>query len=828
MSIFQSLRQTLRSLRGSPGLIAVCALSIGLGLGLNATLFSFIHATLLRPAPVHDPASLHNLYSVNTTTGELGPVSVPDYQDFKRDLRSFESLTGYSQGLFTVEPEGAVDPTMEIGAIVLDDYFETLGISAQAGRLLGPEDHRRGAQPAVVITDSYWHRQFKGQSVRGETLRIGGELFDVVGVLPRDFTGLMRGLIPQMFVSISAIDHVEPMGQIESQGKRTEDHLVDWRGFRFLTLTGRLAPNQDAGSARAEFETAMARHAEQYKESNERLGATTVPLEEIRIHPGIDRFVLPAAALLLGLCGLVLVIACANLANILIARAQTRRREMAVRLALGASRKRIMAQLFGESLVLSVFGLAVGLALAFFATRVLSKVEIGLPIHLFPDLRLDAAVLAFAAALAVLTALLFGMIPALQSAQTDVFSAIKSKHDSDARKRSRLISLRSALLAVQVAVCLALLMGAGLFLEGLRSNRLIETGFDAEQLGVLTVNFERLGVEGEALEQRTQNLLNRLASVAGVERVSEAARLPLSLNFWQTSLFLPRDAGNEDARGIVADNSVVGNEYFETLGLELLEGRLFDARDRPDTERVAVISQALQERLWPGESALGKRVRTRTNDGREHEIVGVVRDYKIRTPGEAARPIFHTASRQSPNEFTNLIYKTTSGPAEPLLESVRRELSRVEPNVIVMDATTVSKMREMILLPVRMGMVLMALMGALALVLAAIGLSGVIAYWVSKRRKELGLRMALGATSGAVVALALRQVLPAVLGGAVIGTLLGFLVSKGAQQAFFIPGAGPVVLAGAILVMALIAGAAALVPAVRATRVDPMIALRDD
>ncbi|HUF75001.1 MAG TPA: ABC transporter permease, partial [Longimicrobiales bacterium] len=784
----QNLKFGIRLLRKSPGLLAVAALSLGLGIGVNTTVFSLVHAVLYRMPEVDSPAELVNLYTRREGTEGFSTSSGADWADLRERTRALEELAGYSWAILNVELEGK--PTLEVGSLVTAGYFEMLGVQPTLGRTFLPEEERAGGPPAVVLTHRFWRRALQERpDVVGETLRIGGTEFLVAGVLPRGFNGLLRGLEAELFVPASQIKLVEPAGEIWTQGRRTEGlDRFQWRGFRFLTLTGRLREGVSAGKARAEVETLMANLATEHPDSNERLSGTVLPTAKVRLNPQIDGTLIPGATLVLVMAGLVLLVACANLANMLLARATSRRREIGVRLALGATRRQLISQLLLESSLLAAVGVASGLVVAAIGMRLLTLVRLDLPISPTLELHLDPPVMLFALASATVTGLFCGLAPAIEASRTDLVPALKAEAGSDvapAAKRWR-PSLGSTLVVAQVAFSLILVVGASLLTRSVSAARSTDLGFEAKPLGVLTLDLDTLKLGPDVARGRIDQLVARVEALPGVAAAGVATRAVLGLNMWNGDFYIPGFRESADDPPIALEVTHVDPGYFDTMGLELLEGRLFDERDRSDTPRVAVVTEAMARRFWPREGALGRRFRVSQPDAPEVEIVGVVRDYTVISPSESPRPFVHVAWSQNGSQSGLLVFRTTSGPAANLLDSVYREVQRAEPEAFIADSTTFERMRDTILLPVRAGGAVFACMGGLALILAGTGLAGLIAYRVSQRTREIGLRMALGAGQRNIVQRVLGQTLTLVAIGTVIGLAGVFVLGSVLQSVLYV------------------------------------------
>ncbi len=827
MGIAQNLRFGLRQLVKSPTLIAVAALSIGLGIGVNTAMFSVLHAALFKTPAVHAPDELLNVYSRRLETDGFETSSIADWADFRAQAQSLDDLAGHSWALINVEIDD--QPRLEVGSLVTDGYFEMLGVDALHGRRFLPEEQVKGAAPVVLLTHRFWTRTLGAdESIVGDTMRIGGSEFLVTGVLPPGFTGLLRGIEAELFVPAAQVELVEPAGQIDTQGRWPAGaDRYDFRGYRFLTLTGRLAEGSTPEGAEAELATIAANLRAEHPDTNDKLTVAAIPASKVLVNPSVDGTLLPGAGLLLLMVGLVLLVACANLANLLLARAVARRREIGVRLALGASKRQLALQLLTESSLLAAVGAVAGLAIAFVSLQFLASSRMDLPISPQYDFQLSGPVLLFALGITALTAVLCGLIPTFQATRTSLVPALKSESGTGVQHGGRRLPSAGSLLVVgQVAFSLILVVGASLLTRSVVAARSVDLGFDAEPIGVLTLDLGTLELERSESRLRFAQIMERVGAMPGVEAVGVTTRMPLGLNMVNGDFFIPGHRDTEDDPPLNLEITRVDPGYFGVMGSELLEGRLFDARDQIDTPRVAVVTQAMAERFWPDRSALGERFRMNTSDSAEIEIVGVIRDHKVITPGEAARPFVHLAWDQGGGEYGLVAYRS-SGRAGAQLESVYRSVQDAEPGAFIADSTTMERMRDTVLLPVRAGGVTFTAMGALALLLSGTGLAGLIAYRVGQRTREIGLHMALGADATAVMRRVLLQSLGFVAAGSAVGLLGALALGRALESVLYVPSWDPLSVVVGIAALTAVAIAASLVPARRAAAIDPLVALRD-
>ena len=533
----------------------------------------------------------------------------------------------------------------------------------------------------------------------------------------------------------------------------------------------------------------------------------------------------PIAALLLSVVGIVLLVACANVANMLLARAATRQREIAVRLAIGASRGRLVRQLLAESLLLSGLGGLMGLLLAGWTNRLLLAYRPEIPIRLTLDLGIDLRVLVFTISLSLLTGLIFGLAPALKASRPDLVSALKETASD--RKIAGRFALGNLLVVGQVALSLVLMIGAGLLVRSLSAARAADVGFQPERLGIVTLELEMNGYEDEGGKAFYRQAVERVRSLPGVESATLATRLPFSLNVFNNNIYVDgHELTPDESSPFAVDVTFVGDDYFRTMGIPLLEGRGFRESNTKDSAGVIVVNETLARRFWPDESAIGKHIRTRGLDGPRYEIVGVSRAHQVRTVGEMPRPYLHFARSQSYNPYASILFRTSGEPAV-LLEPVRRELLAMDPDLVFLESTSMSDQLAVTLYPVRMGTNLLGGFSFLAILLAAIGLYGLIAYWVSQRTREMGIRIALGAETGRVTGLVLRQGMTLAGIGVVLGLAGAIALSRVLSGVLYtVRPVDPLTFVVSALILLAVALLASAIPAQRAARVDPMVALR--
>jgi predicted permease len=831
-TFWQDVRYGFRVLRASPGFAAVAVLSLALGIGANTSIFSVVNAALLRPLPVTQPDQLVFVFN-GSRTNPYSTSSYPDYVDYRDKNEVFSDFLTYSSITMSARADDQTD--LISGSIVSGNFFEALGVRAALGRTFLPEeDATPNTHPVAVISHGMWERRFGGDTkIIGQQLTLNGHAFTIVGVAPRGFNGpeVLENndiYVPTMMQALVR----PPRGGFS--GDMNPD-LLARRGARWMRMIGRLKPDVGIEQAQAAMSTIADGLAQAYPEDNRNTIATLFPVN--KVDPQAYTQLLSVAALLLAVVAIVLLIACANVANLLLARASARRKEIAIRLAMGASRSRLVRQLLTESLLLSLGGGVVGLLFALWTIDLLKSATPPDGIFSFTlDYKLDGRVLAFTFLLSLATGVIFGLAPALQASRPDLVPALKDEISAAAQGRRRL-TLRSGLVVAQVALSLVLLIGAGLFLRSLNNAQSIDPGFNANKIldAQLNINLLRY-TKGQGREFYRQ-VIEQIEALPGVESASLARVVPMS-GAGRTSSFLiqgqqgPDNVSRSEGTGPDVDNqytvntNVIGLKYFSTMGIPLLRGRDFTPQDNEGAPLAAIVNEAFARRYFDGEEALGKRLSFRGAQGPWAEIVGVARDIKYRTLGETPRPSVYVPLLQN-HETGMALHVRTIGDPVSVAGAVRREVQALDQNLPVTNLQPMSAVLGSSLFAARMGAVLLAIFGLLALLLAAVGLYGVMSYTVARRTREIGIRMALGAQTGNVLRLVLKEGMVLVGGGVAVGLIVAAAVTR--LLVSFLYGVSPLdaaTFAAIPLVLALAALLATYLPARRAAKVDPMIALR--
>ncbi len=811
-TLISDLRYSVRSLLKSPGLTVAAILSLGLGIGANTTIFTWVQAVLFRPIPIAaDPGTIR-IAAMENREGDSRSWSYPNYQDF-RDRATLVDVVAQDDQTLSIAVDDSAERTW--GALVSGNYFQVMGLRPAAGRLFTPQDDGTpGGHPVVVISHAYWQRRFSGDpAIVGKPVTINNTPMTIVGVAPAGFIG--------SFLGVSSAAWVPMAMQREMMGA---DRLQQ-RGNGWMQSLVRLKPGVSQQQAAAEAESIMSQLAREHPEINDGRRLRIVQTWEAPF--GAATVLTPILAVLSVLVALVLVIACANVANLLLSKAVSRRREVAVRLSLGASRTRLVRQLLTESLLLAAVAGSAGVLMAYWTMDLIMTFvpPVDMPIDL--GLRMDGLTLLFAVGVSMITGVLFGLAPALQASSPQTINALKEEGRSGSGGRTT-GRLRNALVVSQVAVCLVLLVGATLFLRSFIAAQSLSPGFDADRLVTASMDMFPSGYTGARNKEFQRRTLDAVRALPGVESAAFGSRIPLGFGGNNSTTvavdgYVPRE--NEE---IVINYSTVSPRYFETMGIPIRAGREFTDADTLEAPRTVVINEAMARRYWKDGSALGTVVRFGTSAA---EVVGIVADTKYASINERPLPQLFLSLARSEMSTLRLFVRTGGDPG-PLVADVRNAIRALDPNLPIYDARTVTEHMQVAVFAQRMAANLLGAMGVLALLLAAIGLYGVMAYAVSQRMQEMGIRLALGASPSSLLSMIVGQGMKLTTVGLVIGLTLALAAfgSIGAVRTL-LPGISPldpITFIAVPAVLAVIAFLATWIPARRAGRVDPLVALRVD
>ncbi len=813
--LVRDIRFALRRLGKNPGFALIAVVSLALGIGANTAIFTVVNAVLLRRSPMPEPARVLDI-STRTPDYPLAPLSYVEYRELRDATPAvFEQISWSTYGLVVRELGNRT--TTLTAELVNGDYFPLLGVRAWVGRLLGRDDDvAPGASPVVVLSFDYWQEAFGGSpGVVGAQLRLAGRPYTIVGVAPASYTGSIRGLAPAVYLPMQMVNQVEPAATDQLRDRTNHNGFVK----------ARLAPG--VSQARARVATASFQQLEQ-REHPEEWGASRslrmVPMSQVAVNPLLDGILQTAAVLIMGLVGLVLLIACANLASFLLAQARDRQREIAIRVALGAGRGDVVRQLLSETLVLAGLGGAAGVALARGLLDVLVHTDLPLPLPIRLDLPMDARVLLFGGLVSALAALLFGLAPALQATRTGVADAIKSENVGGGPGGWR--SVRDALVVGQVAISLVLFIAAGLFLRSLLALRSTNPGWGDRPAALVDILLPGDRYPGPKAGAFLDRAVAELAALPGVERVGYTSLLPLDpTNKSAKTINVPGLEPPRGETGFSVAAAAVDAGFLAAAGIPIVRGRNFGPGDVRGAPRVAVITEATARRFWPGRNPIGEVFRT---DSGEVHVIGIARDIKVGSLGEPPRPYLMLAAAQNPIDMPVFVLGTRGDP-QLVVPGALAALRRLDPDLPVFRALTVDRYLAMLRLPARLAALVVGAFAALALVLAVIGVWGVVRYAVARRAREVAIRMALGADARSVVRLLMRHGTSLVATGAALGLLLGLAGARLMRSLLFgISPFDPLTFAGVTLLLLAVGALAAFLPARRVGALDPASVLRSE
>ena len=798
-TLLQDLRYGVRMLRKNPGFTAVAVVTLALGIGATTAMFSVLSAVLLRPLPYQDPGQLVHIYETDPGGGfSQTPVSYPNFLDWRAQNHVFESMAAYDGATFTLM--GPKEPIHVEGLVASADLFSVLGVKPMLGRGFLPEEDQPGHH-VVVLSHDLWKRRFNSDpSVLGQSVRLDRMSFTIVGVMPAGFQFPIRASPVEVWVA---------------QGINA---TVPGRADNYFGVIARLRSTATLGKARAEMATIAARLAKQYPDSNKGLGVGLVPEHEQLVGE-----VRPSMLIVFGAVVFVLLIATANVANLLLARATNRGREIAVRAALGAGQRRIVCQLLTESVLLAAWGGALGMLLALAATRLLARLG-PRDIPRLSQIGLDGHVLAFSFVVILVTGLIFGLAPALRTAKADLIQSLKAGGVAS-RDGARGYSLRAALIVSEVALTLLLLAGAGLMVNSLIRLTSVDPGFNPSGVVTFAVDLPDAEYTAEQRANRFAELLERIKLSPGVRSAAADSSLPLSRS---GTIYVGFQIGGQTTSDWkMAATSIVSPDFFRTLDIPLLKGRDFTMRDGPSAPPVVIVSRSLARQYFPGQDAVGKRIRMGLNTGNAPpQIIGVVGDVRRDSLTDQPPAAVYLPGGQIHLGSMRFVVRSTA-PLQACVDTMRAAVRLVDKNLPLYDIKTLDEYLGLAVAPWRFNTIVLGLFALLAVVLSAVGLYGVVSYAVGQQTHEFGVRMALGATRGDVIRGVLRQGLTLALIGIGVGLagalpLTRFLSS----QLYGVKPADPLTFIAVSAVSAGIALVASYLPARQATKVDPMVALR--
>lgn len=803
-TLWQDIRFGLRLMAKKPGFTLVAVVALALGIGANTAIFSVVNAVLLSPLPYQHSERLVWMWGTNPVAGiKKETASLPDFNDWRTQSQSFEEMAGFTNTALTLT--GEQEPERIPGAVITSNFFSVLGVRPIMGREFTSEENGPNGARVVIISHSLWQRRFGGNpKIVGQTITLNGGAYQVVGVLPAGFKNPVptERNVTELWIPL-------PMN-LDSTGRRSD----------FLSVVGRLKPNVTIQQARAEMNTITARLEQQYPASNTGWSALILPLQE-----RITGDVRPAMWVIVGVVGFLLLIACANVANLLLVRSAARQQEIAVRRALGAGRFRLIRQFLTESVLLALAGGILGSLLAMWGVEFLVRLSPG-NIPRLDEVRLNWRVLLFTLVVSLLTGAIFGLIPALHATNPNLTESLKEggRSSTEGLRGAR---LRNALVVAEIAIALVLLVGAGLMIKSFIRLQAVDPGFKPER--ILAVDLALPSVKYKEAPQQVafwDQLLGRVSQLPGVERAAAVTALPLSggaiLSFDIEGRPAP-PAGQEPD----AEYRVVTPGYFETMGISLARGSGFTEQHTSNVPAVTIINETLARKYFPGEDPIGKRINLGNPETSPwRTIIGVVRDIRQQALEEEPYPQMYAPYAQFPSRAMTLVARTSSNPSG-LVPIIRSELSSMDKDQPLFNVRTMEQVMSESISRQRFNMLLIAIFACVGLVLASVGIYGVMSYVVTLRTHEIGVRMALGASARDVLKMVVRQGMILAFAGTGVGLVAAFLLTRLISSLLFdVRATDPLTYILISVLLIAIALLACFIPARRATRVDPMVALR--
>ena len=813
-SFFQDLRYAIRVLRNSPGFTAVAVLTLALGIAANTTVFGWIDTLLVRPFSGVSGGGRLAAFETVSPSGEYSNTSYRDYRDYRDSVKSFSGLAASLLNAFNVGPVD--NPRRIFGEYVSGNYFAVLGVKPVRGRAFLPSEYadNPGASPVAVISYRLWQSLFQGDPrVVGRTIRVNRYQLTVAGIAPEQFRGTMPGMAMEIWIPVNMA------GLLNGQG----DWLLVDRAARQMWLTARLKDGVTLERANAEVEACARRLAQESPRTSEGFRASLMPVW--KAHFGVQSMLLAPLRILMAVCFVLFLIVGANVANLQLARATARRRELSVRMALGASPWRLARQLLTESLLLAAMGALAGIPLAVWLGRALVWMlpSIGFPVDF--DFSLNGDLLGFTVGLCCAGALLTGLAPALHSVRSGLVEALKEggRSGTPGAGQNR---IRGLLVVSEVALALVALVGTALFARSFQNARAIRPGFDASNVLFAKYHLDTFCTNSEQREQFCLRLRDRIGALPGIATVSFANVVPVEIGTGPSSGIHPEGyvpAPGEDMR---VSSATVAPGFFDTLRIAVLEGRDFTERDDINSAPVAIVNQTFAQRYFGGHSPVGRRVQV---DGTWSTVIGLAKDSKYHRLTEPATPYIYLPYRQwHGGEFWTAFFIRTAGPARGSFAAVRREATAINPNAGVAEVVEFQEIVAGSLYAQKVAAALLGVLGAVSLLLAALGMYSVLAYAVTQREHEFGIRLALGAAPSNVVGLVLRRGMALTAAGIVVGAVMAVAAMRMAAGLLVgVKPGDPAAIAGSALFLGAIAVVASYVPARRATKVDPMVALRE-
>jgi len=818
-NFIKDVRFALRTLAKNPGFAAIGIVTLALGMAANTTVFSVVNGFLLRPLPVSHPEQITVLALKQSSVPGTYRFSYPTYTDLRNQAETFSEVFAFHPALAGISVDHVSDHCLI--SRVSSNYFSALDIQPAFGRFILPtEGGVPGADPIIVLGYSYWRRRFAGDpKIVGQKVELNNRSFTVIGVAPREFHGTYSVMDMDAYVPLSAETGSDPDNPVQK----------NWvsREARSLTVMGRLKPGISMKQAQSSLNVAAERIAQAHPDTEKGLTVQLFPEKLARPEPDAENPIPATSIAFMSLAALVLLVACFNIANVLLVRATVRRRETAIRAALGASQGRLIRQYLVESLLLALLGGAAGLVLASWASGFLSSLSLGTDLPLRFDFRPDARVYLFALAAVLFTGLFVGMMPALRAARANV-SAVLHEGGRGSSSGPRRQFTRNALVVAQVAGSLLLLIVAGLFVRSLEKAEKMNLGFNPDHVLDLSVDVEQVGYKEPQSRAAYRDIDKRIAALPGVQSVAEAFIVPMGYVSADDRIWLeehPYAAGQQPAE--VMYNQVTPS-YLDTLQMQLLRGRKFSDADSEKAPLVAIINETMAKKFWPNEDALGKHFGIKGANGPFMEVIGIVQDAKIQNPTANPQPFYYVPFEQSYNSLRTIHVRTSVAP-ESLALQVQSAIHEAVPNVPVTQVKTMNEALQGAngFFLFRFGAQLTLAMGLLGLILAVVGIYSVVSYAAAQRTQEIGIRVAMGASPQDILKMILRQGLSVVGVGLAVGLMLALAGTRVMSGLIVgIKPTDPLTFAVVLSLLTAIALFACWVPARRATRIDPLVALR--
>jgi predicted permease len=820
-TLWQDLRYAFRTFVKSPGFTIIAVLSVALGIAANTAIFTLVNAMLFKPMPVPHPDRLVALYTTEPNSRYPGQFSYPDYRDYRDHNEVFSDLIVHYGAPVSMKNNN--DKAELIwGELVSGNYFTGLGVAPAAGRVLTPDDDRaEGSSPVAVLRHTFWQRRFAGDpNIIGREVRLNGHDFTIIGIAREGFSGTrFVGFIPDVWIPVSM--HASVVAGSES--------WLENRGGESFNVNGRLKPGVTIEQATAAMNTYARQLGDAYPRTNANISVGMVPAAT-KTQPAITLlgYIPIVSALLMGIVALVLLIACANVANLLLARASVRRREIAIRLALGASRWRLVRQLLTESVLLSLTGGGLGLLLAQWGNTLVPLASPQLDfatIDFNYDLALDKRILGFTLVVSLLTGVVFGLLPALQASRPDIVTTLKGEALSVASGMRRW-SLRNVLVVAQIALSLVLLISAGLFVRSMQHAQELNPGFESRRIMLASVDVGLHGYDEAKGRRFFKQIVERVETLPGVEAASIAGPLPLDAYENGGNLIVEGSMPRYENERIEVGYSIVGHDYFRAMNTPIVEGRMFSEHDNQNSPRVVIVNETAARRFWPNGSPVGKRLQLGNSSGPYYEVVGVAQDGKYLFLGEPPTEYLFLPHAQNYEGKMTLIARTSGEPGN-LGEVMRQEVANIDNELPVYGVKTMPVFLDRLLSGPKSIAGLASIFGVIALLVASVGLYGVMSYSVAQRAREVGIRMALGASTGDVLGLVLREGLVLIGAGLGIGLLAAVAATRLLSSFLYgVSGTDAATFVAVPLVLTAVSLVASYLPARRATKVDPMVALR--